>query len=192
MKSSSRSPLKGKTVLLGLTGSIAVYKSCELVRRLNDEGARVFCLMTEGAQKFVSSLTFGALSGNPVASDVWDGSLWKMAHLDLAEKARLYVISPASSHCLARLASGMADDIVSATALATKAPILVAPAMHENMWLHPATQENVRRLKSYGTRFVGPEHGPLSGGAPGWGRLAETPAIIEAAKSLLSGKHRRQ
>jgi phosphopantothenoylcysteine synthetase/decarboxylase len=182
---SGRSPLEGRKVLLGLSGSIAVYKSCELVRRLTDEGAQVFCLMTAGAQRFVSPLTFGALSGNPVATDIWDASLWKMAHLESADQADLYLIAPASTNTLARLAGGFTDDVVAAAASATRAPVLLAPAMHDTMWLHPATQANVRTLKSYGYRFVGPEKGPLLRGGHGWGRLAEIPAILDQARKLL-------
>ena len=184
---SSQSPLKGKIILLGLTGSIALYKSCDLVRRLKDKGADVFCLMTRSAREFVSPLTFGALSGNKAACEIWDESLWKMAHLEFAEMADLYIISPASSNCLARLACGMADDVVTATALAApKTPVLIAPAMHEGMWLHPATQRNVKTLKSFGARFIGPEHGALARGNKGWGRLADTARIIAEAEKILS------
>ncbi len=181
-----KTPLQGKTVLVGVTGSIAAYKACELVRRLKDEGADVFCLMTESAQKFVSALTFSALSGNPVASQIWDESLWKMAHLDLAEKASLFIIAPASANSIASLANGQTQDILSVTALSTKAPILIAPAMHEAMWLHPATKQNVLKLKSYGYRFVGPEKGPLSRGDSGWGRLSDVPSILDQARKLLT------
>ena len=181
-----RSAIKGRTVLLGLTGSIAIYKSCELVRRLKDEGGNVFCLMTVGAQEFVSALTFGALSRNPVATDIWDKELWKAAHLESAEKADLLIIAPASANCMSRLAAGMTDDIVTATACATRAPVLIAPAMHEGMWLHPATQANVKKLKSYGYRFEGPERGPLSQGQSGWGRFSEPSSILAAAKKILS------
>lgn len=183
---SAASPaLKDKTILLGITGSISVYKSCEIVRRIQDEGANVYCLMTEGAQKFVTSLTFSALSGHPVATEIWDESLWKMAHLELAGKADLYVIAPASCNMLAKLAGGFSDEVVSATASATKAPILIAPAMHERMWLHPATQSNVKRLKSYGYHFVGPDFGALARGDRGWGRLAEAQSVIAAIKKIL-------
>ncbi|MBI1979674.1 MAG: phosphopantothenoylcysteine decarboxylase [Elusimicrobia bacterium] len=178
--------LKGQVVLLGLTGSIALYKSCELVRQLKEEGAEVFCLMTEGAQRFVTSLTFASLSGNPVATNLWDESLWKVAHLECAEKANLAIIAPASANCLASLSGGFAGDILSATVCATRAPILIAPAMHDRMWLHPATQANVRRLKGYGYTFVGPEYGELSTGTKGWGRLAGPETIIAAAKKVLS------
>lgn len=183
---SHRSSLSGRTVLLGLTGSIAVYKACELVRRLTDEGAEVFCMMTPGAQRFVAPLTFGALSGHPVATDIWDASLWKMAHLESADKADLVLIAPASTNTLARLAGGFTDDVVAAAVSATKAPVLIAPAMHDTMWLHPATQDNVRKLKSYGYRFVGPEKGPLLRGGNGWGRFADTPTILAAARQALS------
>ncbi len=177
--------LKGRSILLGVTGSIAVYKACELVRLLKEQGAAVYCLMTRGALRFVSALTFGALSGNAVATDVWDEKLWKMAHLEFAEQADLYIIAPASTHVLARLACGMADDVVCATAVAMTAPLLIAPAMHEGMWLHPATKENVKKLKSYGAHFVGPEQGELLRGNIGWGRLAEPETILAAAKKIL-------
>ena len=182
---SQSQPLKGRTILLGVTGSIAVYKSCELARLIKEEGAEVFCLMTAGAQRFVSALTFGALSGNAVATDIWDEKLWKMAHLEFAERADLYIIAPASTNCIARLACGMADDVITATASATQAPLLVAPAMHEGMWLNPATQSNVKKLKSFGTHFVGPEQGELLRGNVGWGRLAEPETILAAAKKIL-------
>ena len=140
-------PLLGRTVLLAVTGSIAAYKACDLVRRLKDEGADVFCLMSEGAKKFVSALTFSALSGNPVASEIWDESLWKMAHLDLADRADIMIVAPASANSIASLAHGNSNDIVTATALSTKVPILIAPAMHENMWKHPATRANLGRAR---------------------------------------------
>lgn len=168
-----------------MSGSIASYKACELVRRLMDEGADVHCLMTPSACKFVSPLTFSALSGNPVAADIWDGKLWSMAHLDLAEKASLMIVAPASADTLARLAHGNASDIVCAAVLSTKAPVLLAPAMHESMWLNPATQENVAKLKGYGYKFIGPDKGLLARGDSGWGRMAAIPAIVAQARKLL-------
>ena len=185
MKRSARTSLHGRVILLGVTGSIAAYKACEIVRRLKDEGADVFCLMTSGAKKFISPLTLGALSGNAVACGIWDEKLWKMAHLDLAEKADLLIVAPLSANSLSKLAAGLADDVVSATALAAKSPVLLAPAMHENMWLHPATQANVKRLRSYGYIFAGPEHGALTHGA-GWGRMAAPNTILAAACKILS------
>ncbi len=181
-----KSPLKGKTVLLGLTGSIAIYKSCELVRRLKDSGADVFCMMSGGAQKFITPLTFSALSGHPVASEIWDESLWKMAHLDLSEKADLVLIAPATAHAIAQFAGGLAGDVISATVLATRAPTLLAPAMHEGMWKNALTQDNVKKLKKFGMHFVGPNHGALSQGQSGWGRLADVPQIIAEAGKILS------
>jgi phosphopantothenoylcysteine decarboxylase/phosphopantothenate--cysteine ligase len=150
-----------------------------------DTGADVHCLMTPSACKFVSPLTFSALSGHPVATDIWDGKLWSMAHLDLALTASLMIVAPASADTLARLAHGNASDIVCAAALSTKAPLLLAPAMHESMWLNPATQENVRKLKSYGYKFIGPEKGPLARGDFGLGRLAAIPEIVTRAKKFL-------
>ncbi len=177
--------LRGRTVLLGITGSIAAYKACELVRRLKDEGADVHCLMSSGAQRFITPLTLGALSGNPVATEIWDPALWKMAHLSMAEKADAYLIAPCSTDTMARLSAGMSGDIITATAIATKAPILIAPAMHESMWLHPATRSNVQKLKSYGYKFIGPEKGELLSGKPGWGRFAETASIVSAVKKAV-------
>ncbi len=185
---SKLSTLKRKNIILGVTGSIAAYKACELVRRLKDEGARVTCLMSKGATKFLTPLSLSALSGNPAATDLWDESLWKMAHLEFARSAHLILVAPASAQALARLAAGFSDDLIGATVLAAKAPVLIAPAMHEAMWLHPATQGNVAKLKSFGYRFVGPEKGPLARGDSGWGRLAEIPAILIQAKEILSKK----
>lgn len=184
LKSQGKS-LKGRVILLGLTGSIAIYKSCELLRQLKEEGAEVYCLMSFGAQKFISPLTFSALSGNPVALEVWDPNLWKMAHLDLADKANLYIIAPASANCLAKLSCGLCDDIITATALAASAPILLAPAMHEGMWKNPSTQANIKKLKIFGYTFIGPEHGELLRGTRGWGRLAEPDQIVAAALKLI-------
>lgn len=180
----TKSSLKNKTVLLGVTGSIAIYKACELVRLLKQEGAQTFCLMTEGAKQFISPLTFKALSQNPVASELWDVDFWESGHVPLAQKADLLIVAPASANFVARLASGMADDILASTALTTKAPILVAPAMHEGMWTNPATQSNIKRLKSYGIRLIGPEEGALLGGR-GFGRMSDPQAIVAAAKKLL-------
>jgi phosphopantothenoylcysteine decarboxylase / phosphopantothenate---cysteine ligase len=177
----------GRKIVLGVSGSIASYKACELVRRLKDGGAEVKVMMTSGAQKFVAPLTFSALSGNPVALDVWDESLWQMAHIDLAEKADLIIIAPASADLIARLANGLADDVVTTTVLATASPVLLAPAMHHHMWLNPATQSNFKKLKSYGHFFIGPEKGALLG-RQGWGRMSEPETILETAAQILKGK----
>ena len=121
--------------------------------------------------------------------EIWDEKLWRMAHLELAQEADLVVIAPATANSIARLAQGFSDDIISATVLSTKAPLLISPPMHQNMWLHPATQENVRKLKSFGYRIVGPEKGPLARGDIGWGRLSDIPVIISEAKKILSSKN---
>lgn len=180
-----KSDLNNRVVLLGVTGSIAIYKACEIVRLLKEESAETYCLMTEGAKKFITPLTFRALSERPVSSDLWDADAWERGHVPLAEKAEIFIVAPASANFIARLASGMADDIVTSTALATKAPILIAPAMHEGMWTNPATQMNVKRLKSYGIHFVGPEHGDLLG-RKGFGRMSDPQKIVSAAKKLLA------
>ena len=184
MRSPLKSPLKNKKIVLGVTGSIAVYKACELLRAFKKSGADVFCMMTPGAQKFVTPLTFGALSGNPVATDIWDEKLWQMAHIAMASKADLVLIAPASANTLARLASGFSDDVIGATVLATQAPVLIAPAMHQEMWNNPATQTNVKKLKTFGMHFVGPEQGELLG-SYGWGRFSDPEKILQAAEKLL-------
>lgn len=179
-----RNPFKHKKILLGLSGSIAIYKSCDLVRRLKDQEADVVCLMSSGAQKFIAPLTFSALSGNPVATDIWDSQNWEMAHIRLAEQAKLFIIAPASADCLAHLAAGMACDILSAAILTVKIPVLIAPAMHHEMWTNPATESNIKRLKSFGYHFVGPEYGNLLG-RKGWGRMSDVQKIISAATQLI-------
>lgn len=173
-------------ILLGVSGSIAAYKSVELLRLLVKAGQDVHVLMTEAATHFVGPLTFQALSGHPVLTDTLDPQGWQMAHLDLPEKASAYAIAPASAHTLSQLANGGAGDIVTASALAMprtlsgklKAPVYIAPAMHEAMWLHPATQSNAKALKGYGYRLIGPERGELGrAGDVGHGRMVEPEEI---------------
>jgi phosphopantothenoylcysteine synthetase/decarboxylase len=173
-------------ILLGVSGSIAAYKAVELLRLLLKSGQEVHILMTEAATHFVGPLTFQALSGHPVLTDTLDPQGWQMAHLDLPEKASALVIAPASAHILSELARGEAGNIITASALAMpratsgklKAPVFLAPAMHEVMWTHPATQNNVRTLRSYGYQLIGPERGPLGRvGDQGLGRMSEPDAI---------------
>ncbi len=177
--------LKGKTILLGLSGSIALYKSCDLLRRLQDNGAIIHCLMTASAQKFVTPLTFSALSHNPVAQDIWGEQQETTHHLSLAEKADLLLIAPASAHTISKLAHGLCNDILSLTALSISVPIILAPAMHDHMWKHPATQENVQRLQKFGAHFVGPHSGALSRGDWGWGRMADVETIVDMVLKIL-------
>ena len=172
-----------KRVLLGVTGGIAAYKSAELVRRLREQGAEVQVVMTEGARQFVGPLTFQALSGRPVRSDLWDATAEAaMGHIELARWAERIVIAPASADFLARLAHGHANDLLSTLCLATDAPIAVAPAMNRLMWANAATQANVATLRARGVTILGPAEGEQACGETGAGRMVE-PAEILAALS---------
>ncbi|CAD2249965.1 MULTISPECIES: bifunctional phosphopantothenoylcysteine decarboxylase/phosphopantothenate--cysteine ligase CoaBC [Xanthomonas] len=174
-------PLDGQRLLLCVGGGIAAYKSLELVRRLRDAGAQVQVAMTSGAQQFVTPLSFQALSGQPTRTTLWDSAAEQaMGHIELARWADQVIVAPATADLLARLAHGLADDLVSTLCLATTAPLTVAPAMNHRMWLHPATQANVATLSARGVRVVGPEDGPLAEGESGPGRLAEPATIIAA------------
>jgi phosphopantothenoylcysteine decarboxylase/phosphopantothenate--cysteine ligase len=181
-------PLKGARVVVGVAGGIAAYKAAELVRLLDKAGAHIDVAMTARAQKFVGPMTFQALTRRPVFTDLF--SLTEEAtigHIQLADQADLVVIAPATANALARLAAGQADDPVAAIALATRAPVLLAPSMNVNMWSHPLTQANLRRLVDVaGYRVVGPGDGFLACRWTGPGRLAEPADIVEAAAHVLS------
>ncbi|MEA9579609.1 bifunctional phosphopantothenoylcysteine decarboxylase/phosphopantothenate--cysteine ligase CoaBC [Xanthomonas nasturtii] len=174
-------PLDGQRLLLCVGGGIAAYKSLELVRRLRDAGAQVQVAMTSGAQQFVTPLSFQALSGQPTRTTLWDSAAEQaMGHIELARWADRVIVAPATADLLARLAHGLADDLVTTLCLATTAPLTVAPAMNHRMWLHPATQANIATLRARGVAVVGPDDGPLAEGESGPGRLAEPAAIIAA------------
>ncbi|MCC4621605.1 bifunctional phosphopantothenoylcysteine decarboxylase/phosphopantothenate--cysteine ligase CoaBC [Xanthomonas cassavae CFBP 4642] len=174
-------PLDGQRLLLCVGGGIAAYKSLELVRRLGDAGAQVQVAMTSGAQQFVTPLSFQALSGQPTRTTLWDSAAEQaMGHIELARWADRVIVAPATADLLARLAHGLADDLVTTLCLATSAPLTVAPAMNHRMWLHAATQANIATLRARGVAVVGPEDGPLAEGESGPGRLAEPAAIIAA------------
>ena len=180
--------LADKRILLGITGGIAAYKSAELTRRLCDQGATVRVVMTPAATEFITPLTLQALSGNPVHTDLLDhGVEAAMGHIELARWADMIVIAPATANFIARLSNGLADDLLSTLCLATTAPLLVAPAMNRQMWLNPATQENIARLQDRGVTLLGPASGAQACGETGPGRLLEpdeiVPAIIAAGKS---------
>ncbi|MDR5683017.1 MAG: flavoprotein [Armatimonadota bacterium] len=181
-----RLPSADPMVLVGVCGGISAYKIASLVSALRREGNRVHVLMTASAQRFVGPVTFRALSQNPVTTDMWDPhGPYDEPHVALGSQADLYVIAPATAQTIACLAHGFADDVVTATALATRAPVLLAPAMSEEMWQHPATRRNVARLQEWGYRFVGPVRGRLASGQEGWGRMAEPEEILAAARVLL-------
>jgi phosphopantothenoylcysteine decarboxylase / phosphopantothenate---cysteine ligase len=171
--------LAGQQVLLGVSGGIAAYKAAELVRRLGDAGAQVRVVLTEGAARFVTALTFQALSGNPVRTSLWDESAEAaMGHIELARWATQVVIAPASADVIARLAHGMANDLLTTLCLATAAPIAIAPAMNQLMWAKAATQANVATLRERGIAVLGPASGSQACGEFGAGRLLEAENIV--------------
>ncbi len=181
--------LKGKEVVLGVTGGIAVYKSVELVSRLVKAGANVHVIMTKNATEFVTPLTFETMSRNPVVTDTFARpDKWEVEHIALAKRAELFVIAPVTANVMAKMAAGIADDMLTTTVLATKAPILLAPAMNTGMWTAAATQANLAVLKSRGVQFIGPAGGYLACGDNGAGRMSEPAEIAEAIAQLLNPK----
>lgn len=181
-----RHTLASRRVVLGITGGIAAYKSAELCRGLINAGAEVHVIMTAAAQRFVGAVTFEALSGNPVGTDLFCATEpGVIEHIRLADLAELIVVAPATAGFLARLAHGLADDLLGAVLLASRAPVLVAPGMNVHMWQHRATQDNLELLQERGVRFVGPDEGDLACRTYGTGRMAEPPAILEAAGGAL-------
>ena len=173
-------------ILLGITGSIAAFKAADIASQLTKLGHQVTCIMTKAALEFITPLTLQTLSRQPVITDLFaekDG--WQPGHIQLADEAELLLIAPATANTLAQLAHGGANDALSAIALATRAPVLIAPAMNGKMWLHPATQQNVATLKSWGHEFVEPAEGLLAGGYEGVGRLAPVESIVERVQLLL-------
>lgn len=183
------SDLTGRHVVLGVTGGIAVYKACEVVSRLRKLGAAVHVIMTKNATEFVAPLTFETLSNHPVVTDTFARpETWEVEHIALAKRADVFVIAPATANIMAKMACGIADDMLSTTVLATKAPVLVAPAMNTGMWTAEATRRNVETLRERGVHFVGPDSGMLACGDSGAGRMSEPPAIVEAIVNLLCPK----
>ena len=178
-------PLRDQRILLCVCGGIAAYKSADLVRRLRDAGAEVQVAMTENAQRFVGAQTFQALSHRPVRVSLWDPQAEAaMGHLELAGWADRVVVAPATANTIAKLAHGLADDLVSTICLATEAPLLLAPAMNHRMWRHPATRANITTLQGRGVGIVGPNEGPLAEGESGPGRMAEPLELV----AVLAGR----
>ncbi|QGM48188.1 bifunctional phosphopantothenoylcysteine decarboxylase/phosphopantothenate--cysteine ligase CoaBC [Methylocystis heyeri] len=179
--------LAGKRVLLVVGGGVAAYKCLELVRRLAERGAAVRVVMTEAARRFVTDLSFAAVSGKPVAHDLFDAAAeGEMGHIRLSREADLLVVAPATANLLARAANGIANDLATTLLLATDKRVLFAPAMNLRMWLHPATQRNVALLRSDGALFVGPEEGDMACGERGPGRMSEPADIIAAIEAALA------
>jgi phosphopantothenoylcysteine decarboxylase/phosphopantothenate--cysteine ligase len=179
--------LDGKTVLLGMSGGIACYKACEVVRLLVARGARVPVVMTPGAQQFVTPLTLQTLSGHPVATDTFSLTQEsEIGHIRLADGADAVLIAPATANVIGKLANGIGDDLLTTILLATRAPLLIAPAMNVHMWEHAAVQENLARLTARGARIVGPAIGSLACGYEGAGRLAEPEDVVAEVLRLLA------
>ena len=184
-----------KNILLGVCGGIAAYKSAYLVRAFVEAGACVRVVMTDSAQAFITPMTFQALSGNAVSTTLWDLDVERaMGHIELAKWADYVVIAPASANTLAKMAHGLCDDLLSTIYLATRAPVLVCPAMNQAMWHHEATRANMAVLAARGVTIVGPDSGMQACGDEGFGRLVESDAILDAiralpAKGLLQGEH---
>jgi phosphopantothenoylcysteine decarboxylase/phosphopantothenate--cysteine ligase len=178
-----------KTIILGVSGSIAAYKSAEIVSLLRKAGHEVHVVMTKSAADFITPLTLATLSRHPVLSDLSEekGEEWKPGHIELADRADLFLVAPATANVIAKLSHGFADDALGAVALATHAPVLVAPAMNGKMWDHLATRENVERLRARGVEFIGPMEGMLACGYEGSGRLAEPADIALRALQILGG-----
>lgn len=177
-----------KTVVLGVTGCIAAYKSCEILRALQKRNVRVKVVMTQHATHFVDPVTFRALTHEKVAVDLFDDPTDPIHHISLAQEADLFLIVPCTANVMAKLAYGLADDLLSTSALATTAPVMLAPAMNVHMYENPVTQENMAKLKARGVRFIEPDAGYLACGDVGKGRLAEPDDIAEAALKVLEGK----
>ena len=178
---------QAKSIVLGVTGSIAAYKSAELASLLVKQGHDVFVVMTSDATEFITPLTLQTLSKNPVMTSFYDEKEnWRPGHIELADRANLLLIAPATANIIAELAHGLASHPLTAIALATRAQILLAPAMNGKMWEHPATQENVEKLKGRGAEFIGPEEGMLACGYEGVGRLWKVDDIAFRVEFLLA------
>lgn len=174
-----------KTVILGVTGSIAAYKACELTSLLRKEGFNVRALLTKEGKEFVTALTLRTLSQNKVIADMFESpEEWNPVHTSLAEEADLILIAPATANIIAKLASGICDDILTCTIFASDAPVLIAPAMNDKMYEHKIVQENIAKLKKAGYRFIGPIKGHLACGCEAVGHIADLSDIIAEAKRL--------
>jgi len=177
--------ISGKKVVLGITGGIAAYKSVEVVRRLMESGAHVAPIMTAGAKRFIGEVTLSALASEPVKSSLWDEDD-PIPHTTLGQEADVILVAPATARLIGTYAAGISNDLLTATLLASRAPVILCPAMHTEMWEHPAVQENIRTLQNRGVTIVAPEDGKLAGGDEGKGRLASPNAIVSAVEQALT------
>lgn len=182
--------LTGKTIILGVTGSIAAYKAAEVISRLKKKNAQVKVIMTKAATQFITPLTLQTLSQNPVSVDMFDEPKnWEVEHISLSEQGDIFLLAPASANLIGKLASGIADNLLTSTVMATTAPVLLAPAMNVKMYENPITQENINKLQSLGYYFIEPAFGMLACGYQGKGRLAEIDKIIAGVEKFLTRKH---
>ncbi len=174
---------KNKNIILGVTASIAIYKACDIVRRLQEQGFSVSVVMTKESEKLISHTLFQSLSGNRVYRDLFEQSdTWEIGHISLAEKADLILIAPATANIIAKISSGICDDLLTCVVSATSAKVLISPAMNENMYLNKITQENMKKLKGFGYKFIEPRKGNLACGKFGAGCLAEIDTIVSEVK----------
>lgn len=181
------SPLAGKTIVLGIAGSIAAYKAADLASRLRQLGAEVWPVMTEGAKRFIPPLTLQSVAHHPVAHDLWaENDPHAVAHVQLADRADLLLVAPATANVIASFAHGLAGDFLTSLYLVCRAPVLIAPAMNGKMWLHAATQANVATLRERTHAFIGPEAGMQACGYEGVGRLWPIDGIIEEAERIVT------
>lgn len=178
--------MKKKNIVVGVTGGIAVYKALEVISKLRYLEYETFVIMTENAQKFVCPLSFETLSKNPVVTNMFlDKKSWEVEHISLARKADAFVIVPATANIIGKIASGIADDMLSTTVMATEAPVIFAPAMNEKMYENRIVQDNISKLKNYGYYFIDPETGMLACGDVGAGKLAKVDTIVEYVKNII-------
>ena len=181
-----REAFEGKVIVLGVSGSIAAYKAADLTSELRKAGAEVFVAMTESATRFITPMTLEVLSRNPVAVSLWnEGSGWQPGHVELADQADLFLVAPATANQLANYACGQCPDLLSSIYLATRAPVLLVPAMNGKMYEHPATQGNLKTLAQRGVSFVDPVVGELACGYEGVGKMAPVEAVLSRAAQIL-------
>ncbi|MEY3805719.1 MAG: bifunctional phosphopantothenoylcysteine decarboxylase/phosphopantothenate--cysteine ligase CoaBC, partial [Actinomycetota bacterium] len=180
--------VRGKKIVLGISGGIAAYKSVEVLRRLVDAGAHVAPIMTADAHRFIGPVTVSALASEPVHTSLWDDAS-PIPHTRLGQNADLIVVAPATARVLSAYASGYSDDLLTATLIATRAPVVVCPAMHTEMWEHPSVVDNIALLKSRGVVVVEPQSGRLAGGDVGTGRLADPDTICASIDAVLGAAH---
>lgn len=178
---------KEKTVVLGVTGSIAAYKSAEIIRRLSEKGFKVSVTMTKSAERFITPLTLSSLSGQKAHRDIFldEEDDWAMPHIELAKKADLLLIAPATANIIGKIANGLADDLLTCIVLATKAPVVIVPAMNSQMYRHKTVQENCRKLKRMGMHFIEPVKGNLVCGDVGQGHIASEDDIVKKVTRLI-------